>query len=131
MQMTNADIVKEYKEAKDRSAQVKILADENCCDVQKIIEILVDGGIDHRCFSMLRRKRHQAEAESKKPTKKIPYKKPEIIPEPPKADALPSIEQAVAAIKAKIAEIKQQQYELDTRKANLYRILDDLLGEVE
>lgn len=33
MQMTNADIVKEYKEAKDRSAQVKILADENCCDV--------------------------------------------------------------------------------------------------
>ena len=131
MQMTNADIVKEYKEAKDRSAQVKILADENCCDVEKIIEILVDGGIDHRCFSMLRRKRHQAEAESKKPTKKIPYKKPEIIPEPPKADALPSIEQAVAAIKAKIAEIKQQQYELDTRKANLYRILDDLLGEVE
>lgn len=131
MQMTNADIVKEYKEAKDRSAQVKILADENCCDVEKIIEILVDGGIDHRCFSMLRRKRHQAEAESKKPTKKIPYKKPEIIPEPPKKETFPTLEQAVAAIKAQIAEIKQQQYELDTRKANLYRILDDLLGEVE
>ena len=132
MYMSNADIVKEYKEAKDRSAQVKILADQNCCDVEKIIEILTDGGIDHRCFSMLRRKRNQeAAAAAEKVVEKIPYKEPEIIPAPPKPDKLPTVEQAVAAIKAQIAEINRQQYVLDLRKADLYRTIWDMLGEVE
>lgn len=132
MYMSNADIVKEYKEAKDRTAQVKILADQNCCSEERIIGILVDGGIDHRCFSMLRRKRNQeAAAAAVKVVEKIPYKKPEIIPAPPKPDKLPTIEQAVAAIKAQIAEINRQQYALDLRKADLYRIIWDMLGEVE
>ena len=132
MYMSNADIVKEYKEAKDRTAQVKILADQNCCSEERIIGILVDGGIDHRCFSMLRRKRNQeAAAAAVKVVEKIPYKKPEIIPAPPKPDKLPTIEQAVAAIKAQITEINRQQYALDLRKADLYRIIWDMLGEVE
>lgn len=126
MYMSNADIIKEYKEAKDRTAQVKILADQNCCSEERIIGILVDGGIDHRCFSMIRRKMNQEAAE-----KKIPYKKPEIIPAPPKQDKLPTVEQAVAAIKAQIAEINRQQYALDLRKADLYRTIWDMLGEVE
>ena len=132
MYMSNADIIKEYKEAKDRTAQVKILADQNCCSEERIIGILVEGGIDHRCFSGLLRKRNQeAAAAAEKVVEKIPYKKPEIIPEPPKPDKLPTVEQAVAAIKAQIAEINRQQYELDLRKADLYRIIWDMLGEVE
>lgn len=131
MYMSNADIIKEYKEAKDRTAQVKILADQNCCSEERIIGILVDGGIDHRCFSMLRRKRNQEAAAAEKVAEKIPYKKPEIIPAPPKPDKLPTVEQAVAAIKAQIAEINRQQYALDLRKADLYRTIWDMLGEVE
>ena len=132
MYMSNADIIKEYKEAKDRTAQVKILADQNCCSEERIIGILVDGGIDHRCFSGLRRKRNQeAAAPAEKIVEKIPYKKPEIIPAPPKPDKLPTVEQAVAAIKAQIAEINRQQYALDLRKADLYRTIWDMLGEVE
>ena len=133
MYMSNADIIKEYKEAKDRSAQVKILADQNCCSVEQIIGILVDGGIDHRCFSQLRRKQNQAAVSAAEEVvkEKIPYKKPEIIPAPPKPDKLPTVEQAVEAIKAQIAEINRQQYALDLRKADLYRTIWDMLGEVE
>lgn len=132
MYMSNADIVKEYKEAKDRSAQVKILADQNCCSMEQIIGILVAGGIDHRCFSMLRRKQNQAAASAAekvvKAEKKIPYKKPEIIPGPPHTVTLVD---AMAAIRAELDEINRQQYELDMRKGDLYKQLWDMLGEVE
>ena len=129
MYMSNADIVKEYKEAKDRSAQVKILADQNCCSVEQIIGILVAGGIDHRCFSMLRRKQNQAAASAAEKVveaeKNIPYKKPEIIPGPPHTVTLTD---AMAAIRAELDEINRQQYELDMRKGDLYKQLWDMIG---
>lgn len=129
MYMSNADIVKEYKEAKDRSAQVKILADQNCCSTEQIIGILVAGGIDHRCFSMLRRKQNLAAASAAekvvKAEKKIPYKKPEIIPGPPHTVTLVD---AMAAIRAELDEINRQQYELDMRKGDLYKQLWDMIG---
>lgn len=127
MYMSNADIIKEYKEAKDRSAQVKILADQNCCSTEKIIGILVAGGIDHRCFSQLRRKQNQADvsAAEKVVKEKIPYKKPEIIPGPPRAVTLAD---AMAAIRAELDEINRQQYELDMRKGDFYKQLWDMIG---
>lgn len=45
MQMSNADIVKMYREAKDKKAQVEILADLNACEKDKIISILKEGGV--------------------------------------------------------------------------------------
>lgn len=107
MYMSNADIVKEYKEAKDRSAQVKILADQNCCSTERIIGILVAGGIDHRCFSQLRRKQNQAAvsaAEEVVKAEKVPYKKPEIIPGPPKKADIPA--PVIVAVEDKITELK-------------------------
>lgn len=41
MQMTNDEIIREYKGAKNPKQQIKILAELNCCsetDIQKIIE---------------------------------------------------------------------------------------------
>lgn len=131
MYMSNAEIVKEYKEAKDRAAQVKILADQNCCSTEQIIGILVASGIDHRCFSQLRRKQNQAAAsaaeEVVKAEKKIPYKKPEIILGPPHTVTLAD---AMAVIKSELAEINRQQYELDMRKGDLYKQLWDMMGEM-
>lgn len=111
MYMSNADIIKEYKEAKDRIAQVKILADQNCCSEERIIGILVDGGIDHRCFSGLRRKRNQEAAAA---AEKIPYKKPEIIPAPPeKKEPVSEVEKHTAEVpKAVIAAVEDKITEL-------------------
>ena len=57
MVMTNEDIVRSWKEAKDRRAQIKILAELNVCSQEYIIEILKEGGVDPRA---LPRRRKQA-----------------------------------------------------------------------
>lgn len=157
--MTIDEIIVRYRQAKDRNEQVRILAELNAVPVERIISILIGAGIDHRCFSNLRRKMNaeeraileQAEkaeltaSAEKKPraaevaekmqdvlyAEKKHYKKPEIIPEPPKPVAPLTVKQALAALKTQIAEIKQQQYELDMKKANLVSILNDLIKEVE
>ena len=48
MVMTDAEIVRSWKEAKDCNAQVRILAELNVCSMDKIIEILKSNGIDGR-----------------------------------------------------------------------------------
>lgn len=144
MYMSNAEIVKEYKEAKDRAAQVRILADQNCCSTEQIIGILTASGIDHRCFSGLRRKLNKeaigaaveavkdfdaalSKGQQAEKQEKIPYKKPEIIPGPPHTVTLP---EAMAAIRAELDDINRQQYELDMRKGDLYKQLWDMMGEM-
>ena len=127
--MSNDEIVVRYRQAKNKGEQVKILAELNDCSVEQIIGILVAGGIDHRCFSQLRRKQNQAAVsaaeEVVKAEKKIPYKKPEIIPGPPRAVTLAD---AMAAIRAELDGINRQQYELDMRKGDLYKQLWDMIG---
>lgn len=130
MYMSNADIVKEYKEAKDRSAQVKILADQNCCSTERIIGILVAGGIDHRCFSGLRRKMNkEAVSEAEKVVSKIPYKKPEIIPAPPEKKESAALAEehtaevpkaVIAAVEDKITEL---QYMINQNKEQIKSLL--------
>lgn len=107
--MSNDEIVVRYRQAKNKGEQVKILAELNDCPVEQIIGILVAGGIDHRCFSMLRRKMNQEATE-----KKIPYKKPEIIPAPPekKESAAPAEEHTTEVPKAVIAAVEDKITEL-------------------
>ena len=44
LQMTVEEIVKSYREAKDKAAQVGILADLNLCSKETIRKALVEGG---------------------------------------------------------------------------------------
>ena len=44
MNMTPQEIAKEYREAKDKGNQIKILADENLTDRKEIIKILREQG---------------------------------------------------------------------------------------
>ena len=45
MQMSNEEIVKEYKESKNKKGQIQILAELNACDKEKIINILISHGM--------------------------------------------------------------------------------------
>lgn len=45
MQMTDSEIVKSYKEAKEKKKQIEILSQLNACDVAKIREILIANGV--------------------------------------------------------------------------------------
>ena len=40
MQMTDSEIIRNYNQAKDKKAQVGILADLNCCPKEKIEQIV-------------------------------------------------------------------------------------------
>lgn len=146
--MSNEEIVVRYRQAKDKGEQVKILAELNNCPVERIIGILTANGVDNRCFNHLRgklKKTHNytpnisqedkqkifEESQRKQEQQvKIPYKKPEIIPGPPEPDKQPTVSDAVAIIKAELAEINRQQYELDMRKADLYKQVWDMMGEM-
>lgn len=46
MVMTKADIIQEYKQAKNRRNQITILADQNLISEQEIVDILVAGGCE-------------------------------------------------------------------------------------
>ena len=149
--MSNEEIVVRYRQAKDKGKQVKILAELNNCPVERIIGILTANGVDNRCFNHLRgklKKTHNytpnisqedkqkifeesLEQQRKQEQQvKIPYKKPEIIPGPPEPDKQLTVSDAVVVIKAEIAEINRQQYELDMRKADLYQQIWDMMGEM-
>ena len=149
--MSNEEIVVRYRQAKDKGKQVKILAELNNCPVERIIGILTANGVDNRCFNHLRgklKKTHNytpnisqedkqkifeesLEQQRKQEQQvKIPYKKPEIIPGPPEPDKQLTVSDAVAVIKAELAEINRQQYELDMRKADLYQQIWDMMGEM-
>lgn len=72
MQMSNEEIVKNYREAKGKAKQLGILAKLNACDEQKIKDILTEGGIDYRSFP--RSRKEKAAAPDVKQAKAKPVK---------------------------------------------------------
>ena len=64
MQMSNDEIVRNYREAKDKAKQLGILAELNACDEQKIKDILTEGGIDYRSFPRNKREKKATEPEA-------------------------------------------------------------------
>ena len=78
MQMSNEEIVRNYMQAKDKAKQLGILAELNACDVQKIKDIMTEGGVDYRSFPRSKRgKKTAAPAVGAKPAgeKKVEVQK--------------------------------------------------------
>lgn len=72
MQMSNEEIVRNYREAKYKAKQLGILAELNACNEQKIKDILTEGGIDYRSFP--RSRKEKAAAPDVKQAKAKPVK---------------------------------------------------------
>ena len=119
MDMKPDEIVMRYRQAKDKAEQLQILADLNDCTVDGIINVLCEhGGYKPQFFN-------KAKVKLKK---QIPYKKPEIIPEPPKQEPeKETVDSALDVLRAEIAELNRQQYQLDMRKAELYQKINNAL----
>lgn len=65
MQMTENEIVRNYREAKNKREQVTILADLNRCEKEEIVEILLKNGVDQRELPRKRKPRKKPEEEKK------------------------------------------------------------------
>ena len=50
MEMDNGEIVRNYRAAKNKNEQIKILADLNACSSQEILDILTDAGAISGCY---------------------------------------------------------------------------------
>ncbi len=118
MQMTESEVKVNVLQAKDQRAQVKICAELNAVGEDVIRGILRKQGVDLRKLT----------GSSKLTQSKT--KSSRIIANAADKQQI-TVTDAVAAIKAQIAEINRQQYELDMRKADLYKTIWDMLGEVE
>jgi hypothetical protein len=55
MQMSDGEILTSYRQAKDKSKQVQILADLNDCTIADIIRILIARGISPKAFRIRKR----------------------------------------------------------------------------
>lgn len=154
--MSNDEIVVRYRQAKDKGEQVKILAELNNCPVERIIGILTANGVDNRCFNHLRGKLKKQEEKAAKKAEKLREECQEQLaiqaetmkqmPTEPVKDAVAekmqevlydtaadkqiTVADVVKAIKAELADINRQQYELDMRKADLYKQVWDMMGEM-
>ena len=111
MQMTNEEIVRNYKEAKNKDSQIKILAQLNLCDPQKIKDILKDAGV-------IRKYTRRDPEPKEKMVKTVPVKMT-------KKATLPKLlpEAVIDAIRRRMAEldelIKNTQQGLDKNIAQM------------
>lgn len=144
MTMTNEEIARDYRQAKDGLKQAKILADLNQCSKEKIVEILQEQGVkvDGR---LLRKGKPQAPARPKAPTPKPAASDPDPVNHPQHytrggVECIDAIAAAVQDLPGKEAWLVGQiikyvwRYKWkngaeDLEKARFY--LDRLIGEVK
>lgn len=112
MDMSNSEILMCYRQAKDKTEQIKILADRNVCSTERIIGILTASGVDARGFSKIRSKLKKQKAV-------------EAVPEPqPEEQAVP--------ISADIAADKQQpeqSYYCDELFEPIHKAIEELMAK--
>lgn len=118
------EIVMNYRQSKNKSQQVEILAQLNICKPWEIIWVLVENGVDPRSFNKSAFLRNSYEMAKEKglqpPAKKLsdinaettPEEVPEQNPEPDeKVVIIPETENEVVTIKSDQSEVEPEQDE--------------------
>ena len=105
MEMTNAEIIRQYKEAKQKNKKIKILAQLNACDEITIRKILIEGGA--------------IEEKTQKPKVRsgVPDRKPRATV---KANALPAVipQSVIKAITIQLDRIEENIKNYEQLKKN-------------
>ena len=112
--MTNDEIVMRYRQAKDKSEQVKILAELNDCPAERIIGILVASGEDNRKFNHLRGQLKKEETQKEQ----VEVHKEQSEAEQSKTEKVPKA--VIAAVEDKITEL---QYMINQNKDQVKSLL--------
>lgn len=131
MEMTNGEIVANYRQAKNKSEQVKILADLNTCPIEQIISILTSAGIDHRHFTGLRRQLNKEFIESQK--KNEQSERSEILQNTPLQNRSESadIAPALSAVVSRVAELIKRKRDIEDELADIsvqLNRIDDIIA---
>lgn len=119
MQMTSDEIRVRYKQAKNKTEQVKILAELNDCDVETIISSICESGeykTEH--FNKIR-------SIFKGTCKNKPTKKPKSEPQKPQEI---TVKQAVNRIRYEISLINSEINGLIVRRQKL---INEIIGDID
>ncbi|MBR4318864.1 MAG: hypothetical protein IKP69_02280 [Oscillospiraceae bacterium] len=122
MEMSNEEICRNYRQAKNKSSQIKILADMNLCKVSEIVSVLEENGVQVgvRAKETLERKTdYQPDFKGHNHSKK----QTEAVPESP-ADW----KSALKFVAEHISELKQQEETIEAELAEIYQALGEICG---
>jgi ribosomal protein L16 Arg81 hydroxylase len=122
MEMNENEIVKNYRESKNKKQQIDILADMNCCSPEQIKEILKKNGVDLRGGNY-RAKKEETPKEDAKAASPVPERKIEIPEEQIVKNKLPRIVRKT--LEEDLDFIEEQLKELIEKKITIKKFLED------
>lgn len=124
MQMTNEEIAVSYRDAKDRTAQLSILAELNNCTVDRIVDELKTAGADMRELGPRVRTIEQRKGKSKGQSKGQSKSKTKAYTA---AELLGQTEPDLTAISARIDALLEQRDSAEKELHAIYETLARLL----
>ena len=77
MEMTDNEIVRSYREARDKGKQVKILSQLNLCEIGEILDILTKNGVKPQELPRTRRGKAKTETVESPPKHRIRSRRPQ------------------------------------------------------
>lgn len=124
MHMNDDEIVVRYRQAKKKGEQIKILADLNACDVEDIINVLLEHGITRKQLGGAFRGLKEPQPES---VETLDETIVEVVEEEPTQTEPTAIDKAFEVIKAQVDDINAQIAALIKRRQAIVEKFNGIL----